>query len=76
MLVLFCLVSILTLPFKSKNRLEAENVAIRHQLMVLRRQAGSGLYFSRTRPFVLSTSPERLRKTTRRVCYASMPVPG
>jgi len=38
MLVLFCLVSILILPFKSKSRLEAENVALRHQVMVLRRQ--------------------------------------
>jgi hypothetical protein len=36
MLVLFCLVSILILPFKSRSRLEAENVALRHQVMVLR----------------------------------------
>src|SRR3974377_1046219 len=40
MLVLFCLVSTLILPFKSKSRLEAENVALRHQVMVLRRQVG------------------------------------
>ena len=40
MLVLFCLVSILIVPFKSKCRLEAENVALRHQLMMLRRQVG------------------------------------
>ena len=38
MLVLFYLVSILILPFKS--RLEVENVALRHQVMVLRRQVG------------------------------------
>jgi hypothetical protein len=38
MLVLVCLVSILILPFKSKCRLEAENIALRHQVMVLRRQ--------------------------------------
>jgi hypothetical protein len=31
-------VSILASPFKSKRRLEAENVALRHQVMVLRRQ--------------------------------------
>jgi len=37
MLVLFCLISILILPFKSKSRLEAENIALRHQVMVLRR---------------------------------------
>jgi hypothetical protein len=42
MLVLFYLVSILILPFKSKCRLEAENVALRHQVMVLRRQVGAG----------------------------------
>src|SRR5215475_7336078 len=47
MLVLFCLVSILILPFKSKSRLEAENIALRHQLMVLRRQVGGG-FISRT----------------------------
>jgi hypothetical protein len=28
----------LTAPFKSKNRLEAENAALRHQLIVLRRK--------------------------------------
>src|ERR671919_796843 len=31
-------VSILVSPFKSKRRLEAENAALRHQVMVLRRQ--------------------------------------
>ncbi len=30
--------AILALPFKSKIRLEAENTALRHQLIVLRRQ--------------------------------------
>jgi transposase InsO family protein len=33
MLVLFCLVSILILPFKSRSRLEAENVALRHSFL-------------------------------------------
>jgi hypothetical protein len=28
----------LTAPFKSKSRLEAENAALRHQLIVLRRK--------------------------------------
>jgi hypothetical protein len=36
MLALFCFV--LASPFKSKSRLEAENAALRHQLMVLRRK--------------------------------------
>src|SRR5262252_5642373 len=46
MLVLFCLVFILILPFKSKSRLEAENVALRHQVMVLRRQVGSRVHLT------------------------------
>jgi transposase InsO family protein len=46
MLVVFCLVSILILPFKSKSRLEAENVALRHQLMVLRRQLGGRVHLT------------------------------
>src|SRR5665213_3686031 len=33
--------AILTAPFKSKSRLEAENVALRHQLIVLRRKMPS-----------------------------------
>jgi hypothetical protein len=36
--------AVLAAPFKSKSRLEAENAALRHQLIVLRRkmQGGSG----------------------------------
>src|ERR1700726_3768889 len=38
MIGLFCFVlAVLGLPFKSKLRLEAENVVLRHQLIVLRR---------------------------------------
>jgi hypothetical protein len=33
--------AVLAAPFKSKCRLEAENAALRHQVMVLRRQARS-----------------------------------
>ena len=46
MLVLFCLFSILIVPFKSKTRLEAENVALRHQVMVLRRQVGRRVHLT------------------------------
>jgi transposase InsO family protein len=46
MLVLFYLVSILILPFKSRSRLEAENVALRHQVMVLRRQVGGRVHLT------------------------------
>jgi hypothetical protein len=39
MIGLFCFVlAVLTSPFKSRLRLEAENAALRHQLMVLRRR--------------------------------------
>ena len=39
MVALFCfVVAVLASPFKSKSRLEAENAALRHQLIVLRRK--------------------------------------
>jgi hypothetical protein len=39
MCALLCFVmAVLALPFKSKSRLEAENAALRHQLIVLRRK--------------------------------------
>jgi hypothetical protein len=39
MIGLFCFVlAVLASPFKSKSRLEAENAALRHQLIVLRRK--------------------------------------
>ena len=38
MIALLCFVlAVLVLPFKSKSRLEAENAALRHQVVVLRR---------------------------------------
>src|SRR6202171_6451416 len=36
--LLFFVLAVLASPFKSKSRLEAENVALRHQLIVLRRK--------------------------------------
>jgi hypothetical protein len=39
MIVLLCFIlAVLVAPFKSKSRLEAENAALRHQLIVLRRK--------------------------------------
>ena len=39
MIALLCFILVLSAsPFKSKSRLEAENAALRHQLMVLRRK--------------------------------------
>jgi hypothetical protein len=36
--LLLFLLAVLALPFKSKSRLEAENAALRHQLVILRRK--------------------------------------
>src|SRR5258705_8657154 len=36
--LLWFVLAVLALPFKSKSRLEAENAALRHQLIVLRRK--------------------------------------
>jgi hypothetical protein len=39
MFALFCFIlAVMASPFKSKSRLEAENAALRHQLIVLRRK--------------------------------------
>jgi len=38
MIALFCLCLAFASPFKSKGRLEAENAALRHQLIILRRK--------------------------------------
>ena len=39
MIALFCLfLTLFASPFKSKSRLEAENAALRHQLIVLKRR--------------------------------------
>ena len=47
MVALICFVlTVLALPFKSKSRLEAENAALRHQLIVLRRKVRGRAQFS------------------------------
>src|SRR5664279_4370353 len=46
---LFCFVlAVLAAPFKSKSRLEAENAALRHQLIVLRRKVKGRVRFTNT----------------------------
>jgi hypothetical protein len=58
MIALVCFVlAVLSSPFKSKSRLEAENAALRHQLVVLRRKLKGG---SRLLPVILSISRRRL----------------
>ena len=44
--LLWLVLAILALPFKSKWRLEAENAALRHQVMVLRRQARDRIHLT------------------------------
>ena len=47
MIALVCFIwSVLTAPFKSKSRLEVENAALRHQLVVLRRKVRGGIEFT------------------------------
>ena len=44
MIALFCLcVALFVSPLKSKSRLEAENAALRHQLVILRRKVRGGV---------------------------------
>ncbi|MGC2223418.1 MAG: hypothetical protein WA624_14200 [Methylocella sp.] len=38
--LIYFVLAILASPFKSKSRLEAENAALRHQLLVLHRKVG------------------------------------
>ena len=44
--LLWFVLAILASPFKSKCRLEAENIALRHQVIVLRRQARGRIYLT------------------------------
>ena len=58
MFALFCFVlAILVSPFKSKNRLEAENAALRHQLIILRRKVRGRSRLSALRPSCDGTEP-------------------
>jgi hypothetical protein len=66
MCTLLCFVlAVLALPFKSNIRLEAENAALRHQLIVLRRKAQGPGSADEHRPLVfcpaislVSSNPE------------------
>src|SRR6516164_8643158 len=44
--LLWFVLAILASPFKSKCRLEAENIALRHQVIVLRGQARGRIYLT------------------------------
>jgi len=57
---LFCFVlAVLASPFKSKSRLEAENMFLQHQLIVLRRQLPSQIRLTNNdRLYVSKTSSD------------------
>jgi hypothetical protein len=72
--LLWLLLSTLASPFKSKCQLEAENVALRHQVVVLRRQVRGRVrltnfdrlflaYASRVKVPVAFGQPVRLERT-------------
>jgi len=44
--LVYFVLAILALPFKSKSWLEPENAALRHQVMVLRRQVRGRVYLA------------------------------
>jgi len=47
MIALICFIwSVATAPFKSKDRLELENVALRHQVVVLQRKVRGRIEFT------------------------------
>ena len=47
--LLWFVLAVLASPFKSKSRLEAENAALRHQLIVLRRKVRGAKYMIKRR---------------------------
>ena len=65
MIGLLCFVlTVLAAPFKSKCRLEAENAALRHQLIVLRRKVQGGVRLTTTTAGSLSNCIDGSRRHT------------
>jgi hypothetical protein len=60
MIALFCLfLALFPSPFKSKSRLEAENAALRHQLIILRRKVRGRVASTRCSAFLRSKRRSR-----------------
>jgi hypothetical protein len=58
MVALLCFfLTLLASPFKSKSRLEAENAALRHQLIVLRRKVRGRVHFRNSDRLFFVTGP-------------------
>ena len=65
MIALFCLcLALFVSPFKSKSRLEAENIALRHQLIILRRKVRGRML---THVIVLSLALRSLSPASRSI---------
>jgi hypothetical protein len=73
MIALLCFVlAVLAAPFKSKSRLEAENAALRHQLIVLRRKRGHILAGSTSNPEAKYLSRPEVRVPMKLACLDSL----
>jgi hypothetical protein len=55
--LLYFILAVLALPFKSKIQLEAENAALRHQLVVLRRKLRGRVQLANSSSSSLSRAP-------------------
>jgi integrase-like protein len=82
MIALLCFfLALFVSPFKSTSRLEAENAALRHQLIVLQRRVRGRVYLIRDKP-IAPGSPwengfaERLIGSIRRECVDHVIVLG
>ena len=82
MVALFCLIlALLASPFKSKSRLEAENAALRHQLIILRRKVRDRVRLTNRlapEPLVRWTEPaSAVKQAVRTACVEPQyPIPG
>jgi hypothetical protein len=66
MVALLCFfLTLLASPFKSKSRLEAENAALRHQLIVLQRKVRGRVHFTNSDRLFSSSCIAGFRQSAR-----------